>query len=62
MNNRDFVIDDLGFFQTKLNNDGTITKYMTYELLQGITGIYLCLASEENYEFPWDKILLTNLK
>lgn len=62
MKNRDFEIDDLGFFQTELNNNGTIRKFFTYELLQGLPGVYLCLASHEKKECSWDAMFLTNLK
>lgn len=61
MKNRDFSIDELGFFQTDLDEDGSVNKYTKPGLLQGLSGIYLCLASRDKIEYPWDVIFLLNI-
>lgn len=61
MNNRDFKIDNLGFYQADLESDGSLNKYTTSGLLQGLSGIYLCIASYKEIKYPWDKIFLLNI-
>lgn len=60
MSERIFNIDSLGFFQTELNS-GNVDKFTTNGLLQGLSGVFLCLASYKKIEYPWDSIFLTNL-
>ena len=61
MNNRNFKIDDFGFYQADLEQDGSLHKYTTTGLLQGLSGIYLCLASYNKIYYPWDRIFLLNI-
>jgi hypothetical protein len=61
INNRDFKVDTLGFYQVDLQPDGSLKKYTTTGILQGLSGIYLSLASYERINYPWDSLFLLNI-
>lgn len=58
MQMRDFDIDDLGFYQVDFHSSGVFQKYSKLGYLQGLSGIYLCLASYVNIKYSWDSSLL----
>jgi lantibiotic modifying enzyme len=55
---RDFGLDDLGLFQIDHEPNGFLKKYTTPGLLLGLAGVYLCNASIEQINYPWDSIFL----
>lgn len=57
---RDFDIDLLGFFQTEVIEKKSIKKYTGLGVLQGLSGILLCLLSHEEIKYSWDSIFLTD--
>lgn len=58
---RDFNVNSLGFYQTDYGADYIPEKKATYGLIQGLSGVLLCLLSYEKMEYPWDAILLMNI-
>lgn len=58
---RDYSCDSTGFFQTELTEDNLVCKFSTPSLIQGLSGILLCLTSTEEIIYPWDKIFLLNI-
>jgi lantibiotic modifying enzyme len=61
MEKRDFNLNSLGFYQTDYGVDYIAEKKITYGLLQGLSGILLCLLSYNGYSYPWDDLLLLGI-
>ncbi|MDR6761953.1 lantibiotic modifying enzyme [Flavobacterium sp. 2755] len=59
---RDFNLNSLGFYQTDYNAEYKPEKRVTYGLLQGLSGILLCLLSYNGTQYPWDDLLLMSIE
>ncbi|OIV40465.1 lanthionine synthetase C family protein [Flavobacterium johnsoniae] len=60
---RDFDLDSTGVYQTVIEKNGNIEKFTTTGVLQGLSGVLLCLLSYKNkFAYPWDKFLLINIE